>query len=151
MGLTGFKSPKTKEKPQGEKMGLRQNKNKVYGSQIFTILPVISTTSTHIEDFSEYRADLPFNLMSFTNNSNSYLDIYYDNKYLRVFANETKVIDNTSFRHLRIITNSVAITSGDVVINVQSEGINADLKARQDYLSEQNPISRIVGVLGRLL
>lgn len=132
-------------------MGIRQEKNKIYGSPIYTIKPVISASSVHIEDFREYLADLPFNMMSFTNNSNSYLDIYYDNKYLRIFANETKVIDNTCFRNLKIVTNLVAIAEGDVVINVQSEGINADLKAKEDYIREQNPLNRILNFAGRLI
>lgn len=132
-------------------MGLRQEKNKVYGSPIYTILPTLSTNDVYVNDFAEYRADLPFNLMSFTNNTTSYLDIYYDNRYLRVFPNETKVIDNTYFRHLKILSNSVAVTSGDVVVNVQSEGINSDMKAKEDYIKEQNPLNRITSFLGRLI
>ncbi len=132
-------------------MGRRQEINKIYGSPIYTIKPVIPANSTYVNDFDEYKADLPFNLISITNNSNSYLDVYIDDRYNRIFANETVVIDNRNFSNIKIITNTEAINDGDIVIRVQQEGIDANKKAREDYIKENNPINRILEFVGRLI
>lgn len=130
------------------KMINKQTNNQIYGTPIRTFEPVIGVGGVHIEDFSQYKEDLPYNLIRVVNNSNGYLNLYVDNTYLRVLANESIVLDNRDFSHLKIISE-VAVASGEVVINVQKTAMTADTQARNNAIHDLNPVNKVLGVIGR--
>lgn len=119
----------------------------LFGGPLRTLMPTISANSTHIEDFKKYKEDLPYNWVRLGNNTNSHLDIYIQNKWIRMFENEKITLSDRNFDHLKIVTNSVAINEGDLVINVQKKGVDADSKARSDYIKENNPINKLLGAV----
>ncbi len=121
----------------------------VYGRPPRTLLPVINSSSQFTYDFktNEYLEEVPYNFLSITNNSTSYLDVYYDGNYIRVLANETKTIKGTNYSNLKLVTNSVAITAGDVIIVIQKEGIDSDKLARQQALEAKSPLNKILNVV----
>lgn len=119
----------------------------VYGRPARTFLPVISTSSQYTYDFKNYLEEVPYNFLAITNNSSSYLDVYYQGNYIRVLANETKTIRGTYFSNLKILTNSVAINSGDVIIIVQKEGIDSDERARIQAIEEKRPLNKLLNAV----
>lgn len=128
-------------------MNTRQQKNQIYGSPIVTLAPAITAGATYINDFADYRKDLPFDLWSITNNSTGDISVYIDTQYLRIKPNQNIGISNTPGRILKIIPVNV-VNAGDVVISAQKEGMTADNKARIDFQESRNPINRILGLFG---
>jgi hypothetical protein len=124
---------------------------KIYGTPMRVLKPVIAISGTYATDFQEYAEDLPYNFISIVNNSNSYLDFYLNSTYFRILANERLTLNQRNFEILKIIANSVEIVEGDLIISVQKEGMNADTKAREDYQTQSNPINKLFGVLRGIL
>lgn len=123
------------------------NKFEIFGSPLRTFTPIIDIDSTYILDFTGYELELPYNFVNIGNGSNSYIDIYIQNKWVRLFPNESSSFDNRFFRHIKIVTNSVAIAEGDLIINVQRKPMDANEKAKLDYIEDRKPLTKVLGAL----
>ena len=135
----------------------REIENKIYGSEIYTYKPVINANEVYIEDFKDNEQayyDLPFNFIRIRNGSLNDIVLILENEKFTVSKNETQTIDNKDFSHLEIINGANAVTSGQIVFNVQKQGMNADKLAREQYQQDLNPLNKIkksLGVLGGLI
>lgn len=135
-------------------MTSREIENQIYGSDIYTYKPVINANEVYIEDFKKNIQgyyDLPFNFIRIRNASLNDIILVLENESFTISQNETQTIDNKDFSHLEIHNGTNAVTSGQIVFNVQKQGMNADKFAREQYKEQFNPLNKIkksLGVLG---
>jgi len=124
----------------------RELENKIYGSDIYTYKPVINANEIYVEDFKNNEQafyDIPFNFIRIRNASLNDIVLKLENSSFVISQNETQIIDSVKFSHFEIINGTNVINSGDIVINVQKVGIDADTMARDQYIQELNPLNKI--------
>ncbi len=110
-----------------------EEKKIINGSPQKEYFPNINAGEQWATNFKELEIYFPLNYAEITNRTNDTLIYYLDSKKFTIYPNETIEEKTVFFEHFRVIAGSNPIAEGDLRIVVKRQGLNSDLKAKQDY------------------